>query len=180
MILTGQELTELVGKLSSRHLAYAEAFVRHDDPVAAREVSGWTKNEKGLNIAPLRSYVSHLRALALRQLGISTQLLAREIGVIAFATPADFFDEDSDLGLLTLKSFDDMPAKGAIKKIKFDKLGQVSEIDFYDKLAALKTLGDYIGMFKEARHITPQIVAAEETDETPKTYINIQHRKKNE
>lgn len=175
MILDGMELAETINALTSKQITYAEYFARTDDRIVAREMAGYDDGDRVSHTSGLKKYLVHLKASAMRQLGISTQLIAREIGVAAFAKPSDFFDVDPDLGLLSLKPLTEMEAEGAIKKIKFDKLGQVAEIEFYDKLAALKMLGDYVGMFKEGRQIAPA-PKVDDSDAPVKKVIQIGHR----
>lgn len=93
--------------------------------------------------------VQQIRHAVVAKTGITESRILEEMAAIAFHDPGEYFDV-SDEGNLSLQPTAGMSARqrAAIKKVK-QTTGKVEsvEIELYDKVAALRTLGQAVGMF---------------------------------
>lgn len=179
MKLTSESLASVLLELTQRQIVYAEHFARTERIEESRKAAGFAFADRSHNDKNVKAYIGHIKATALSDLAVTTQLIAREMAILAFSKPSDYMEIDEDFGVLKLKAFEDMQNEQAIKKVKFGKGGEMVEVEFYDKLAALTKLGDYVGMFKERRELAPEEEVIEIEEVKPKHIINIGHRKIN-
>jgi hypothetical protein len=95
----------------------------------------------------VQEFITNLKKEAATRILISEEGVVSELASLAFTNTTDFYDDDGKL--LPLK---DIPkqAQKAIETIEIMQLPNgtiASRIKAHPKLASLKLLGDYLGMF---------------------------------
>lgn len=149
-------------KLSSRQELFVQEYVRSADVVKAAEYSG-VEAERG------RLWLRHPRFVHVQlaidkanqqkraEAQVDARKIVNELARVAFFNPKDLLDNDGNL--LNLRDIPDSVAV-SIKKFRvsqrvgIDLSGQptkirVTEIEFWNKLDALKQLAQHLGLLKD-------------------------------
>lgn len=162
--------------LTPRQERFVEEYLRDLNATQAAIRSGYsvrTANEQGARLlanASVADAVARAKAERSARLGLTQDRVLQELAAVAFARMPDFAEWGDD-GQINLKPSDGLTEDqaAAVAQVteteKFIKsvdkgeqlMSRERSIKLHDKLAALKLLGQHIGMFAERHTVTLEI-----------------------
>lgn len=155
-VTTLQDLDQY--NINPQQARFGEEYLLDLDGKAAAIRSGYSPKgaavaaNRLLNHVGVASYISDLMALRSQRTGITQDQVLRELALIGMSNVENFHINDE--GYLELREGARSEEMRVIKKlkrtIKYDKEGHKiteTEIEFWDKVAALRLAGKHLGMF---------------------------------
>ena len=140
--------------LNKNQLAFCYEYIANKyNATAAAIAAGYSKRaarmvaSRLLTYANVKKKVKELTEKYLTDIGLNSEQVIKELGLLAFQDMTDFCNLDSSG--VTLKSFEQMgAATKCIKEIEVDKDGKI-KIKMHDKKGSLELLGKHLELFTE-------------------------------
>lgn len=162
--------------LTPRQERFVEEYLRDLNATQAAIRSGYsarTANEQGARLlanASVAEAVARAKADRSARLGLTQDRVLQELAAVAFARMPDFAEwgDDSQISLKPSDGLTDDQAAAVAQVTETEKfiksvdrgeqlMSRERSIKLHDKLAALKLLGQHIGMFAERHTVTLEI-----------------------
>ena len=146
--------------LTAKQERFVEEYVKNSNATQAAIKAGYSKKNADkighelLGKTGVKCAIKEAKAKVSKKCGISTERNVKEYQCIAFLNIMDVMDVERD-GSIVIKSLDEMPesAQRSISEITQFQLpdggGIAFKVKFYDKLKALRDLGQMNGDFIE-------------------------------
>lgn len=153
-------------------LAFISSYVMYRDLTSASKAAGMTKvsarnlrNRKDIDMA-----IQKITGLAAVKYGLDPDEIVQRVKDVAFVDPGDIVDENG----VAYTNLRDIPeeTRKAIKKFKvknlyeFDpnglkiRVGELVEIEMYDRLKATEMLGREVSLFKETKRVEHDVTGS--------------------
>jgi len=186
MELSKKEIQELEDSLTEKQRLFCKYYIQDFHITNSAIQAGYSQKTAAqagsrlLNDVNIQNYLRYLTSDRAKRLRVDGDRIVQEIAKIAFHNVDDLLDYLG--GNVLFKDLENMEFPEIIKSIKVKEItkdgkrvGQIAEIQIYDKVKALELLGKHTALFTEnlnlknngASFATPQNV----------THVHINHRR---